>query len=73
MIKYQSGEETPDNAEACVIACSRDGLALLLVHTPFEPWDYTSIDFRELLRLEEGENLKKLIREDLWMPLEKNS
>jgi len=72
LIKYQSGEKTPDNAEACVIVCPRGGLALLIVHTPFEPWDYASIDFRELLNPEEGENLKKLIREDLWMPLEKS-
>jgi hypothetical protein len=73
VIKYQGGEKTPDNAEPCVIACPRGGLALLLVHTPFEPWEYASIDFRELLKPEEGESLKKLIREDLWMPLEKSS
>ena len=73
VIKFQSGEKTPDNAEACVITCSRGGLALLLVHTPFEPWDYASIDFRELLKLEEGESLQKLIHEDLWMQLGKKS
>jgi hypothetical protein len=73
VMKYHSGEETPDNAEACVIACPGGGLALLLVHTSFEPWDYASIDFSELLKPEEGENLKKLIREDLWMPLGKSS
>jgi hypothetical protein len=69
----QNSEKTPDNAEACAIACPGGGLALLLVHTPFEPWDYASIDFRERLTPEEAENLRKIIREDLWMPLEKRS
>jgi hypothetical protein len=73
VIRHQSGKETPDNAEACVIACSRGGLVLLLVHTPFEPWDYASIDSHELLKPQEGESLKRLIPEDLWMPLEKSS
>jgi len=70
VIQHQSGGETPDNAEACVIECSGNGMAVLLVHTPFEPWDYASVDFRDVLTAEEGESLRRLIRENLWMPLE---
>ena len=73
VIKHQNGEETPDNAEACVIECSKGGFALLLVHTPFEPWDYASIDSCEVMKPAEQEKLKKLIREELWKPLEKGS
>ncbi len=65
VIKHQSGEETPDNAEACVIGCSEGRVAVLFVHTPFEPLDYASIDFLEVLMPEDGEILRKLVREDL--------
>jgi hypothetical protein len=70
VIKYQSGEKNPDNAEACAIECALGGVVLLFVHTPFEPWDYASIDFCEVLKPKEGQRLKTLIRDDLWMPLE---
>lgn len=73
VITYQSGQEMPDNAEACVVACSQGGLALLLVHTPFEPWDYASIDFCEVLKPTEGEDLKKLVSVGSWIPLEKSN
>ena len=71
LVKHQSGEEKPDNAEVCVLACVRGGLAALLVHTPFEPWDYKSVVFCTVLAAEDADNLKKLVHGDLWMPLEK--
>jgi Zn-finger nucleic acid-binding protein len=37
VVKNQGGKHDPDNAEACVIRCSQGKLALLFVHTPFEP------------------------------------
>lgn len=55
--KYRTGEHSPDNAEACVIECSSDGMAVLFVHTPFEPCEYDSIDFCEVLNSKECSTL----------------
>ena len=68
-LKYQNGEEIPDNAEVCALKCASGNLALLFVHTPFEPWDYQSIDFRELLDAHETAMLKPWISADKWRPL----
>ncbi|HYL62861.1 MAG TPA: hypothetical protein VE077_09585 [Candidatus Methylomirabilis sp.] len=69
VIKYQGGKHDPDNTEACVIRCSPGKLALLLVHTPFEPWDYKSIDYCEVLDSENAQYLLKMIQPDQWKPL----
>ena len=66
---YQSGEQTPDNAEACVIKCPTGGLTVLFVHTPFEPWDYASIDFCEVLTPEAGNILERTVTQG-WVALE---
>jgi len=69
LMKHQSGKQDPDNAEACVIGCPIGGLAVLLVHTPFEPWDYASIDFCEVLKPEEGNAVEKQLA-GRWRPLD---
>jgi hypothetical protein len=70
VVKNQSGKHDPDNAEACVIRCSAEKFALLLVHTPFEPWDYKSIDYCEVLDLESAHYLLKMIARDQWKRLD---
>ena len=71
VMKCRTGEEKPDNAEAIVIDCPRSGLAILCAHTPFEPWDYASIDFCEVLKVGVRESIEKQVRENIWKPLEK--
>jgi len=70
VVKYQGGKHDPDNAEACAIRCSARRIALLIVHTPFEPWDYKSIDFCEVLDSENAQILLKMIAPIQWNPLD---
>jgi hypothetical protein len=71
VLKHQDGEQQPDNAEACAVKCPRGNLALLLIHTTFEPWDYPSIDFSEVLSRGEADTLKNIIPDEKWKPLER--
>jgi hypothetical protein len=70
VVKNQGGKHDPDNAEACAIRCSEGKLAVLIVHTPFEPWDYKSIDYCEVLDSENAQELLKMITSDRWNPLD---
>jgi hypothetical protein len=69
VVEHKTGKHDPDNAELCVIRCSDGKLAQLMVHTPFEPWDYKSIDYCEVLDLKDAQRLTQLIAPDKWIPL----
>jgi hypothetical protein len=69
IVKHQRGQQKPDNAELCVIRCSDGKCAQLLVHTPFEPWDYKSIDYCEVLDSQETQDLQPMIAPTKWVPL----
>jgi hypothetical protein len=69
VVKNQSGKHDPDNAEMCLIRCSDGRLAQLSVHTPFEPWDYKSIDYCEVLDSGDAQRLMQLVPKISWTPL----